>query len=172
MNDTNKVLCNIAQTLTPQTRYQARDNIDTVTVYDVKAISTSHTVTQQEAQNGEFSINVLIRTPGLYLISPCLYISPNGTRPNENVVPFRVNVRRNYSDSSHNSVFGYTADLTRLDQNGPWWGRFDLFLNVVQSTITSLDFFFQFEPYKIPQNTPIDVSFSMNIIGNIDPSSL
>lgn len=166
MQSMNKVLCNFAQGLTELEKYIARGNLGTFGMYGIQANSTTHTVTQTEAQNGQFFFSKTTTKSGLYLLSVQLYISPDGTKPNDNVIPLWIDVRRNYSGGSMNSVIGYTADLVRIENNGPWQCRLDIFQFIIDPTITSMDFIISFEDYKIPQNTPVQCNASGVLIGN------
>lgn len=168
MQSTNKVLCNFDQQLTELEKYTARANLGTFGLYEIQASSTTHTIDQTEASDGQF---VFSRTgvsgPGVFLLSILFYISPYGTKPNENVIPLWVSVRRNKTGGAHNDVVGYTVDLTRLEQNGPWQGRLDIFQTVTEK-LENMEFFVDFEPYKIPQNTPVECRVSGVLIGNIE----
>lgn len=170
MQSTNKILCNFNQGLTELEKYTARNNLGTPSMYEVQARSTTHTVTQTEAQNGQFFFSKSAAKPGLYLLSIQFYISPDGTKPNENVIPLWIGVRRNYSGGSTNSVIGYTADLVRVENNGPWHCRVDIFQMITDSRIESMDFIVDFEDWKIPQNTPVECRVSGVLIGNIEPT--
>ena len=171
MQSTNKILCNFDQQLTELEKYTARGNLGTFGMYDIQASSTTHTVDQTESQNGQFFFSKNTTQTGLYQLSVHLYVSPDGTKPNDAIVPIWLTVRRNYSGGSTNSVGYYTADLTRLEQNGPWHCRLDIFQMITDSRIESLDFIIDFEDWKIPQNTPVRCDVSGVLIGNIEPST-
>ena len=171
MQSTNKVLCNFAQGLTELEKYTARGNLGTFGMYGIQANSTTHIVTQTESQNGQFFFSKSTAKSGLYLLSLHLYIAPDGTKPNDNIVPLWIGVRRNYNGgSSTNAVLGYTADLVRVENNGPWQCRVDIFQFITDPSITSLDFIIDFEDWKIPQDTPVQCNVSGVLIGNIDPT--
>ena len=171
MSNQNKVLCNLDQQLTELEKYTARGNLGTFGMYDIQANSTTHTVTQTEAQNGRFFFSTNATKSGLYLLSVHLYISPNGTKPNDNVIPLWIEVIRNYNGGSRtNAVIGYTADLVRVENNGPWHCRLDIFQFITDPTITSMDFIIDFEDLKIPQNTPVKCDTTGVLIGNIEPT--
>ena len=170
MQNTNKILCNMAQSLTDAEKYRARLNIGTHAIYAVQPSSETHIIGQTEASDGQFIFSRSgVSGPGLFLLSLHFYIDSAGTKPNENVIPVWVTVRRNKSGGGKNAVTGYTADITRLDQNGPWHGRFDIF-QVVTDKLTAMDFIVNFEPYKIPQNTPVVCEVTGAMIGNVEPT--
>lgn len=170
MQSTNKVLCNFDQQLTELEKYTARANLGTFGLYGIQASSTTHTLTQTEAQNGQFFFSKSAAKPGLYLLSLHLYVSPDGTKPNENIVPLWIGIRRNYSGGSTNAVTGYTADLVRVENNSPWQCRIDIFQMITDARIESLDFIIDFEDWKIPQNTPVQCDVGGVFIGNIEPT--
>lgn len=165
----NKVLYNIDQRAetTEAEKKTARDNIGALGLYDIPPISTTHTIDQTEATSGLFFFSMGVTEAGLYLLSLHLYISPDGTKPNENVVPLHITVERNYSGGSTNAVVGYTADLTQLAQNGPWQTRVDIFQTINSHDLTSLEFIVNFEANKIPQGTPVRCYVTGVHIGNI-----
>lgn len=171
MQSTNKVLCNFDQQLTELEKYTARGNLGTFGLYEIQPSSTTHTVDQTESQNGQFFFSKGTTQGGLYQLSLQLYISPDGTKPNESIIPLWIGVRRNYSGGSMNSVIGYTTNLTRLEQNGPWQCRIDIFQMITNSAIMSMDFIIDFEEWKIPQGTPVECRVSGVLIGNIIPIS-
>jgi hypothetical protein len=166
----NKVLCNFNQGLTELEKYTARGNLGTFGMYDIQSTSTTHTVTQTESNNGYFSFSKGATASGLYLLSLHLYIAPDGTHPSDNVIPLHISVTRHYSGGGTNAEVGYTADLTKLAQNGPWETRLDLFQTIENLGLTSFDFTFQFEANKIPQGTPIKCYATGVLIGNIEPT--
>lgn len=168
MSKQNKVLCNLDQQLTELQKYTARANIGTFGMYDIQPTSTTHTIDQTEAAKGKFSFSKGETHAGLYLLSLHLYISPAGTKPNDSVVPLHITVGRKYSGGTSNAVVGYTADLTQLDQNGPWQTRTDIFQTIDSQELTSLDFDVIFEANKIPQGTPVQCYVTGVLIGNID----
>lgn len=170
MQSTNKVLCNFNQGLTELEKYTARGNLGTFGLYEIQPSSTTHTVDQTESQNGQFFFSKSTTQSGLYLLSLNFYIAPDGTHPNNNIVPLWLNVRRNYSGGSMNSVPGYTLDLTRLEQNGPWQGRIDIFQMIALDNLASLDFIVDFEDWNLPQGTPVQCSVGGVLIGNINPT--
>jgi hypothetical protein len=170
MQPTNKILCNMAQTLSDAEKYQGRTNIGTFGLYSIQPTSTTHTIDQTESGNGYFSFTKGATASGLYLLSLHLYIAPDGTHPSDNVIPLHISVTRHYSGGGTNAEVGYTADLTQLAQNGPWETRLDLFQTIENIGITSFDFTFQFEANKIPQGTPINCYATGVLIGNIEPT--
>lgn len=170
MSKQNKVLCNIDQQLTELEKYTARANLGTFGMYDIQPSSTTHTITQTEATSGQFFFSYEATQAGLYLLSLHLYISPAGTKPNENVVPLHITVERNYSSGGTNAVVGYTADLTQLEQNGPWQTRIDIFQTITSQDLTSLEFIVNFEANKIPQDTPVRCYVTGVFFGNINPT--
>lgn len=171
MQNTNKVLCNFNQQLTELEKYTARANLGVYTLYEIQPSSTTHTVDQTESQNGQFFFSRTgVSKVGLYQLSIQLYISPDGTKPSDSIVPLWIGVRRNYSGGSMNSVIGYTTNLTRLENNGPWQCRIDMFQMIVNSAITSMDFIIDFEDWKIPQGTPVECRVTGVLIGNIEPT--
>lgn len=170
MQNTNKILCNFDQQLTELEKYTARANLGTFGMYEIQPSSTTHTVNQTESQNGQFFFSKGATQAGLYQLSVQLYISPDGTKPNDSIVPLWIGVRRNYSGGSMNSVIGYTTNLTRLENNGPWQCRIDMFQMITNSAITSMDFIVDFEDWKIPQGTPVECRVAGVLIGNIEPT--
>ena len=170
MSKQNKVLCNLDQQLTKLQKYTARANIGTFRMYDIQPTSTTHTIDQTEAANGQFSFSKVEAQAGLYLLSLHLYISPAGTKPNDSVVPLHITVDRHYSGGSSNAVVGYTADLTQLEQNGPWQTRIDIFQTITTQDLTILEFEVNFEANKIPQGTPVRCYVTGVFIGNTKPT--
>lgn len=170
MSKQNKVLCNIDQQLTELQKYTARTNIDSFGMYDIQSTSTTHTIDQTEAANGQFSFSKGETQAGMYFLSLHLYISPAGTKPNDSVVPLHITVVRNYSGGTSNAVVGYTADLTQLEQNGPWQTRIDIFQDITSQDLTSLEFEVNFEANKIPHGTPVRCYVTGVLIGNINPT--
>lgn len=168
----NKVLYNIDQRAetTDAEKKTARDNIGAPGLYDIPPSSTTHTIDQTEATSGQFIFSKEATQAGLYLLSLHLYISPAGTKPNENVLPLHITVERKYSGGTSNAVVGYTADLTQLEQNGPWQTRIDIFQTIESQNLTSLEFIVNFEANKIPQGTPVRCYVTGVLIGNIEPT--
>lgn len=170
MRSLNKVLCNFDQQLTEHEKYTARENLGVQTLYEIQPSSTTHTVDQTESQNGRFVFSKGATQPGLYLLSIQLYVSPDGTHPNDNIIPLWIDVTRHHGGAT-NSVVGYTTSLTRLDSNGPWQCRLDILQMDTDSAITSMDFGVNFEDLKIPQGTPVACRVTGVLIGNIEPST-
>lgn len=167
----NKILCNFDQQLTELEKYTARGNLGVFTLYEIQSSSITHTVDQTEAQNGNFSFSRTgVSKVGLYLLSVQLYISPDGTKPNDSIVPIWLDITRHYSGGEQNTIDGYTADITRLEQNGPWLCRLDIFVLNTRSDLASLEFDINFEDWKIPQNTPVECRVTGILIGNIEPT--
>lgn len=164
----NKVLYNIDQRseTTDAEKKTARDNIGAPGLYEIQPSSTTHTVDQTESQNGQFTFSVGATQPGLYLLSIQLYVSPDGTHPNDNIIPLWIDVTRHHGGTT-NSIVGYATNLTRLDSNGPWQCRLDIFQMDTDSAITSMDFEVNFEDGKIPQGTPVKCRVTGVLIGNI-----
>lgn len=167
----NKVLYNIDQRAetTDAEKKTARDNIGAPGLYDIPPSSTTHTVDQTESQNGRFVFSKGTTQAGLYLLSIQLYVSPDGTHPNDNIIPLWIDVTRHHGGTT-NSIVGYATNLTRLDSNGPWQCRLDIFQMDTDSAITSMDFEVHFEKLKIPQGTPVACRVTGVLIGSIEPT--
>lgn len=165
MSASNKLIFSLAQNLTDSEKYQGRANIGALSKYRILPVTLNHTVTQQEAASGQFSFSVNATQAGLYLLSLHLYVSPDGTKPNENLVPLLLDVTRHSSSGGSGSLSNYATTLTRLEQNGPHSCRVDIFQNVYEQ-LSSLEFVVNSEPYKIPQNTPVKFDFFGAVLGN------
>lgn len=169
MQSTNKVLCNFDQQLTELEKYTARANLGTFGLYEIQPSSMTHTVDQSESQNGKFTFSKGATAAGLYLLSIQLYISPDGTHPNDSIIPLWIDVTRHHGGTT-NSVIGYTTNLTRLESGGPWQCRIDILQMDTNHDITSMDFSVMFEDLKLPQGTPVECRVTGVLIGNIEPT--
>lgn len=160
MQSTNKVLCNFDQQLTDDEKAQARANIGACTIASQFVLSGTHTITSSEASNGTFEIahTLLDSQKGkIWLESIGLTTTQS---LNDNVVPMTLNHKYTYSGGGQNIDSPKTGIFAKV-KNTVYFG---VDMNNDMSLVTGVSYVFNFDTYKIPENTVINYEIDVSVL--------
>ena len=169
MQPTNKILCNMAQTLSDAEKAQARSNIGAIVKAYYTADVLSHNISNDDAQNGYFGITYPSSAQqfnGLLLCNAELIVGAGDGIGNA-VNPVIVRIKLKDSNNVEHTDTVNTGVLCRTSNNSDWRyvGTFFFdFSRISQYTFVSMVLEFDTGPYVIPQNTDVNISIQRDII--------
>jgi len=169
MQNTNKILCNMSQSLTDAAKAQARNNIGAVCKAYYTADVLSHNITQNDAQNGYFGImypSSSQRFDGLLLCNVEMIVGA-GSGIGNAVNPVVLRIKLTDSNNVEHTDTVSTGVLCRTSNDTDWRyvGTFFFdFSRISQYTFVSMKLEFYTGPYVIPQNTDVILSIQRDMI--------
>lgn len=168
MASCNKLIFSLTQNLDINEKNQARNNIGAVGCFDQAYQTVTHTITNDEAQNGGFDITLSHNSPGRYLLKINVYSGPNDGLQSDRY-GLRLSAIQNYSGGGQSAVEMSTTALERLDSPGPWYANVTALLpNTFNATSIVLHLYFG--THKVPANAVITVSIDYHLLSETDPS--
>ncbi len=168
MQPTNKILCNMAQTLSDAEKAQARSNIGTFGMHDITEAEQSQTVGGGSV-NLQYTVGSSLHT-GVYLLNIDLSVSPDGLVPTDKAVPCVIFVDMNRSGGGVTPLSMFTGALTRIESSGGYDLGMSVMLPVYVDNALSFRFNCEFEIGKLPQGTVVKFNAKGVLIGNVEPT--
>lgn len=160
MQSTNKVLCNMAQTLSDAEKAQARANIGACAITSQFVLSGSHTITSAEASNGYFEIEhtLLNSQKGKIWLESIGLITTSSL--SDDVVPITVHHRYTYDEGGQNIDSPKTGIFAKVKNST----TFGVDLTNMMSLVTGVSYVFNFGVNKIGEGVVINYEIDVSVM--------
>jgi len=169
MSASNKLIFSLAQNLDIDEKNQARKNIGAVGCFGHPFQTVTHTVTNDESQQGSFDITLSNKAKGRYFLRLSMYSGDNDGLQSDRY-PFRITSYINLEGGGQLVSELASSSLDRLDSPGTWYSIFTALLDNTSGTATSIVLHFYFGTHKIQANTTITTTIFYHLVSETEPS--
>jgi hypothetical protein len=160
MQPTNKILCNMTQTLSDAEKAQARSNIGACAITSQFVLSGSHTITSAEASNGYFEIEHTLTNSqkGKIWLESIGLITTSSL--SDDVVPMTVHHRYTYDGGGQNIDSPKTGIFAKVKNST----TFGVDLKNMMSLATGVSYVFNFGVNKIAEGVVINYEIDVSVM--------